>query len=106
MSSPYASERKKFNRSMARLGRIILDIQRENAGAKFQGGHELYPETETLRKLGLSALSELHVPEMISIVQEACRRDTGIKHVINTVLNTVNKATPDNSQEVVDESSS
>lgn len=84
-----APNRNKLNRTFIVLGRLILDIQREKSGAKFTPGHEAYPDRETLRKLGLSAISELHSPEMLEIVKEASRRDTGVKHVINRILSQI-----------------
>jgi len=90
LASPDMIQRKKFNRSMIVLGRLILDIQRENSGATFDS--KLYPDNETLKKLGLSAIGELNTPEMLQIVQEASRRDTGVKRIINRILTNINSS--------------
>jgi len=84
-----APDRNKLNRRFVILGRLILDIQREKAGAEFTTTDKAYPDRETLRKLGLSALGELHSPELLEIVQEAARRDTGVKQLINRILSSV-----------------
>lgn len=78
-------EKNKFVRTMRVLGRLILDIRREHANATFTVPN--YPDNETLYKLGLAAIGEIDKPEMISILKEASRRDSGVKHVVNDILN-------------------
>lgn len=77
-------DKKKINKTIRVLGRLILDIQREKSQATF--AIPTYPDHETLRKLGLSAIGEAHDPTVLEILQEASRRDTGVKHLVNDVL--------------------
>lgn len=77
-------DKKKATRTIRVLGRLILDIQREKAGATFST--PVYPDNETLKKLGLSAIGEIHKPDMILILQEASRRDTGVRHLVNAIM--------------------
>jgi len=78
-------EKNKFVRTMRVLGRLILDLRREQANATFEV--PTYPDNETLYKLGLAAIGEINKPEIISILKEASRRDSGVKHVVNDILN-------------------
>jgi hypothetical protein len=78
-------DRKKINRRLITLGRLILDIQRERAGATFDPA--LYPDNHALKRLGLSAIGEINKPEILEILHVAAKRDHGIRRLINDILN-------------------
>lgn len=82
-------DKTQVNKTLRVLGRHILDIQREKSKATFT--IKIYPPDETLRKLALSALGETHLPEVLGILKEASRRDTGVKHLVNVILSDLNR---------------
>ncbi len=79
-------QKKKVTRTIRILGRHLVDIQREEANAKFEV--PVYPEPQTLYQIGLEAIGQLSGgdPKALAFVQKASQRDTGVKHMVNDIL--------------------
>jgi hypothetical protein len=86
-------QKHRLARTLRVLGRVILDLRREQQNAKFEV--PTYPGNDELYKLGLAAIGEINKPEVLEILKEASRRDPGIRHVVNDVINNLSAKSSD-----------